>query len=304
MQKVLFEKIKNIEQLAKGQKWQRLVHRPYRYLSGMFFRHFVYANSKKGKIVEVPTFFGAKIQLLLPAGMDIYLLGGKTHSSEIRLTKFLINKLQKGNTFVDIGTHFGFYSLLAAHLVEKEGKVIGIEASHSIFELYQQNIALYSNIQGFHLAATDKASSLSFYEFPILYSEYNTVNPAQFQAAKWLQKNPPKEIIVAGKNVDLLMTELNLIPDFIKIDVEGAEFAAIKGAEEMLIEHHPTIALEYLIDSRENAPHQQAAQFLQKLNYKAHIIDNEGELEYTTNIEAAILQQGLDSDNIIFLKKL
>ncbi len=291
-----------IERLAQAAKWRRLLHAPQRYLSGQYFFRTIYPKTKKGKLVKASTFFGKEMNLLLPAGMDIYLLGAKTHDSEIRLTRWMLNNLNPGNTVLDIGTHFGFYSLLAANLVGDSGKVIGIEASKAVHEVCQQNISGSENIHLFHLAATDEDTELSFYEFPVLYSEYNTIDPEQFEGSDWVKENPPEKITVSGTKADSLLATCNAIPDFIKIDVEGAEAKVIKGLEQTLRDQKPVVALEYLSDERTNSAHAQAAQQLFQQGYMAYFIDVKGLLQNTTNIALDLRKNKIDSDNVIFKK--
>ncbi len=298
----LNHKVNQLERLAQSSKWQRLLHAPFRYIGGQLFHQLIYKNTRKGKLVKANTFFGTDMQVLLPAGMDIFLLGGKTHDSEVRLTRFMLQYLKEGNRVLDVGTHFGFYSLLASKLVGDSGRVIGVEASEAIFQIYKKNTAAAENLTPFHLAATETNGTISFYEFPVLYSEYNTLSPDQFEGEAWLQKNPAKEIKVEGKKLDDLLAEENITPDFIKIDVEGAEDQVIKGLSDTLQKATPLVALEYLADERENTPHQIAEKLLRSFGYRAHLIDKEDQLIPTTDVAKALRQNKIDSDNIIFSK--
>ncbi len=300
MKSDLLNKLDKVERLAKASKIRRLINDPLNYLNGIFYSKFIYPNNKKGKLVRASTFFDDKMHLVLPAGMDIYLLGGKTHDSEIRLAKFLIKHLDENDIFVDVGTHFGFYSLLASKLVGENGQVIGVEASAAIFDIYLKNISQKKNITPNHLAATEKNEVLTFAEFPILYSEYNTFKPEQFESTEWIKKNPPKKIKVEGKKLDSLLFEKNINPKIIKIDVEGAENNVVLGLKKTIDNFHPTIAMEYLVEDRQNTSHKAAAQTLIKSGYSPHIISSHGMLDKINDIDYALSTRKLDSDNIVF----
>ncbi|MFK7809543.1 MAG: FkbM family methyltransferase [Saprospiraceae bacterium] len=300
MKPLLKDRLQKISALALAGKWRRLLHAPKRYVSGQYFFRTTYQKTKKGKLVEANTFFDTSMNVLLPAGMDIYLLGAKTHDSEIRLTLWMLNNLTNGNTVLDIGTHFGFYSLLAAKLVGNNGKVIGIEASKAVHEVCQKNTTSVKNIQLFHLAATDQDAELSFYEFPVLYSEYNTIDPEQFEDSDWVKENPPQQIIVKGTRADTLLQSCNAIPDFIKIDVEGAEAKVISGLKNTLVKHKPIVALEYLSDERTNSAHALAARQLFDFGYQAYFITESGGLKRTNDIGEDMRIGNIESDNVIF----
>jgi len=163
----LLTKLNKIEQLSRGARWTRLFHRPLRYLNGMLFWKLKYNTTKKGSIKRCMTFFNSPMDVVLPAGMDLYLLGAKSHDSEIRLAKYFIRTIQEGQVVLDIGTHFGYYALLAHHLVGQDGRVIGVEASPSIFKIVNKNATDKPTLSIFNFAATAKRRVASFFEFPI-----------------------------------------------------------------------------------------------------------------------------------------
>ena len=302
MSQTLQHKLAAISELAKASKWQRLWHAPFRYIRGQLFFRTTYRRTGKGWLVDAPTFFGTSMKVLLPAGMDVYLLGAKTHDSEIRLTKWLLHNLGNGQTVLDIGAHFGFYSLLAAHLVGPSGRVLSIEASPSVFVVCLENVSRQDNINLFQLAATNEEGSLSFYEYPVLYSEYNTLDPEQFADNYWIQHNPPKAVTVTGKRMDTVLAANDAIPDVIKIDVEGAEDKVIAGLSQTLQRYEPMVAMEFLTSGRSNEPHRRAAELLFDFGYVAYFIDAKGQLRTAGNTIDSLLTNPVESDNIIFKK--
>ncbi len=301
----LLAKLNAIEQLSNGSKWGRLWNNPFRYLSGMLFWKLKYNRTKKGSIKTCTTFFNSSMEVILPAGMDLYLLGAKSHDSEIRLAKYFIRQIQEGQVVLDIGTHFGYYALLAHHLVGQKGRVIGIEASPAIFKIVNKNIANRPELVVFNCAATSKKETISFFEFPMLYSEYNTIYPNQFEEAAWLAENKPQKVTVNGNPMDDLMQELNVIPDFIKIDVEGAEYDVILGLQEIVQKNSPIIAMEYLVNERSNQAHKKAINLLKSYGYQVHLIDEHGKLMQVEiqNLEAIFQSKNITSDNIVLCKR-
>ena len=242
------------------------------------------------------------MHLLLPASTDIYLTGGKSHESEIRLAKFMIHNLAKGDCFVDVGTHYGYFSLLASKLVGNMGQVHSFEAASTTFAMLKKNSRSKDNMQYYHKAVADEKGTITFHEFPNLYSEYNSVDVKQFENNDWFSKLVPQKIIVETIDLSSFFLEKKLSPKLIKIDVEGAELKVITGVVNYIQQHAPLIAMEYLQSERNNTAHRQAVELLQSLSYTYSILDKEGALIVCEDIDAYLAEHRLESDNIVFSK--
>jgi FkbM family methyltransferase len=303
----LEDELEKVKQLAQANKLHRLMHSPFRYLSAQFFRTVFFPLSKKGTLRQADTFMGYPLSILLPSGMDIYLTGGKTHDSEIRLAQFLIQFYKKGNptTFIDIGAHVGYFSLLVSCLIEKmssESRIYTFEAAKGTFGLLKQNLKNRKNIQTFHNALTDSDMDLTFYEFPVLYSEYNTLHVGQFENEKWFQKFKPERNTVKGRTLDSIIKEFNIKNPLVKIDTEGAEAQVISGSRELLTLQNPIIIMEFLTDTTKNEGHFKAFEMLKDMGYQVYFIKNDGELDILKDINSYFTENGLDSDNFVFKK--
>jgi len=298
----LLQRLRATERLARGSKWRRLQRRPLRYLSATLYHRYLYPRRPRGWRRTAMTFFEQPMSLLLPAGTDIFLTGGKSHDSEIRLCRLFIDRLQPGDTFVDVGAHFGFYSLLAARLVGPGGRVLALEAAPASYQVLADNLQQAASATPLHLAAADHDGQVSFYEFPPMYSEYNSLDIDQFEKAPWRQWQAPRKLVVPGRRLDRLLEAEQLTPACIKIDVEGSEDRVIRGLATHLAVARPLIVMEYLAPEKHNLPHREAAGSLQAAGYRAHRIDTGGRLHPCPNIETYLLRQGLDSDNIAFVK--
>ena len=298
----LLRALRRVEQLAALPRLGRLLRRPGRYLYAIGFRLLRYRRTKRGVAGRARTFFGAAMTVLLPAGTDIYLTRGKSHGSEIRLARFLIQHLAPGAVFVDVGAHFGYFSLLAARLVGATGQVLALEASPATYAVLAANVAAAPVVQARHRAASDAPEQLTFYEFPVHYNEYNSLDVEQFAQEKWFQDAPPTQTQVVAITLDSCFPPAAPPPDIIKIDVEGAEFKVIRGATALLRRAAPAVVLEYLEPKRHNAAHRQAAALLAELGYQSHRISPEGLLIACPDLDAHLLAGGIDSDNFVFLK--
>ena len=301
LQDTLHKKLDTVASIAGSTKLQRFLRDPVKYFNAVVLREISYKRTQAEKSVQSTTFFGADMQLLLPSGTDIYLTGGKSHDSEVRLARLLVEVLKAGDSFVDVGAHYGYFTLLASTLVEAGGRVVCIEAAPRTYEVLQQNVAPIANISAYNAAISDREIELKFYEFPNLYSEYNTTDVDQFRNESWFARYPPKESIVKGLTLDSFLEKNNVRPSLIKIDVEGAEHQVIGGAVKHLQQFKPMIVMEYLSSNRGNRPHVQAAQSLLALGYEQYCIDAKGGLSAVENVEHHLRAQQLDSDNIVFV---
>jgi FkbM family methyltransferase len=289
------------ERLARAGKWRRVLKNPARYAQAQWHRKVDYPRTREGMQVKTPTIFGQDMEVILPAGMDIYLLGAKGHDSEIRLTRLLCNVLVEGNTLVDVGAHFGFFSGLAAKLVGSTGTVIACEAAPKTYAVLEKNLADQANTTAHHLAIAAKHGILTFTEFPLAYSEFNTLRPDQFDESDWRFANQPEQVEVPAISLDELIGDG--AADFIKIDVEGAEDVVLAGMTRLLNRPlPPLVCIEYLTAARDNTAHLEAIATLEAAGFKAHEISARGELipSSIAAIDDQLRRLGEDSDNIVF----
>ena len=304
MKAELLQKLSNINESAKAGKVQRFLLNPSKYLLGAFVNKFSYRIKKDASRKSTNTFFNSTMTLDLPAGMDIYLLGAKSHDSEIRLAKYLINVLDKEDVVIDVGAHFGYFTQLMSQMVGSTGKVLSIEASPRNFELLSLNTQDYTNVQTMNIALSDKNEEMTFYEFPTLYSEYNSLLKSQYANEDWMKDAKVNECLITAKTFDSLVTSLPKIK-LVKIDVEGAELSVINGMATFLASGEPLqIVMEYLYGKSNTQNYLEAVALLIKAKFKLFKLNDEGKTE---RLELSELVQHFktsnnDSDNLLFIR--
>lgn len=296
------DKLDDITTLAEGTKLRRWWHNPIKYTLGQIWAKGIYPLNKQVWLTSAGLFFEVPFHVTLPAGLDIFLLGAKSHDSEIRLAKFLIRHLKDGTTFFDVGAHLGYFSLLAGQLTGPSGKVISWEASPTIFAQLKKNVEAFPFINIHNQGMAAEKGDMIFFEFPMLYSEYNSLNSTQYQKASWYAKAKPKEINIKTTSLDEFVKGSTLPPDMIKIDVEGAEAEVIKGGFRIFSDHKPVIIMEFIDKNTLNdvpSAHQEAARLLHEAGYGVYQISKQGfvkELQWSDP-----LSTGFDSDNLVFI---
>jgi FkbM family methyltransferase len=297
---VLLEKLSKAQRYANASKAFRFMNDPFRYSSAMWWQYIAFPFFKSEKEFRIRTFWDSPFTVRLPAGTDIYLSGAKTHPSELSLARYLIKHLSKGSCFWDIGSHFGYFSALAAKICGPEGSVLSVEASPWAFEALGKNVSDIPGVQILQKAVSNAEGWINFYEFPSRYSEYNSIRIDQYKDESWLQSCPPKIHKVPTVSIDQMILAADRIPDIIKIDVEGAEHWVFQGAGELLKSNRPVkLIMEYLPDN----PHKQALKITQEAGWKIYTLDEKGEATLmTTTADEYLESVDLQSDNFLLQK--
>lgn len=189
---------------------------------------------------------------------------------------YMVATLRPGQTVVDIGSNVGFFSLLMARLVSPGGKVIGFEALPALWEKatasVEENGFSNCNIHNVALGAERGRAEL-------VYAPNSTNWGGAFLTFDGLGLPGHERIPV---NVAPLSDFLGSDSvDFLKIDVEGAEFLVLSGAEEILRLHRPIILSELHARQLERVsrvtPRQYVA-YMQGLGYQCSILRGDGSL--------------------------
>src|SRR5215218_676021 len=139
---------------------------------------------------------------------------------------------KQGDIVVDIGAHMGRYTIISSKRVGTKGKVVAIEANPSNFKMLNRNIKLnqLTNVIPLNYAVYSKETKIKLY-LPgeeLGHTTYNTVMSDR-------AKNEDKFVEASANTLDYFL-QLKEITDvnWIKIDVEGAEFEVLKGATNVL----------------------------------------------------------------------
>jgi FkbM family methyltransferase len=147
--------------------------------------------------------------------------GMKFHEEE--LLQYFSPK--EGDVVIDVGAAFGIYTMIASKKVGPKGKVVAIEPQPEIFKLLNCNIKLNKlfNVVPLNYATYSTATKLK------LYSNYSVISERP-------GKNNPGFLEVSGNTLDYLISQVEEVKkiNWIKIDVEGAEFEVLKGATGIL----------------------------------------------------------------------
>ena len=153
--------------------------------------------------------------------------------------EFMVNNIPKQGVLLDIGSNIGSICLPVTKL-RKDITVLCIEASKNIYNHLYHNIDLnrLRNMEAFHFALSDQNSeNVSFYS-PTEKFGKGSLAPVFTTNAEY----------VDTKTLDSFLDELQLTTvDFIKMDVEGFEYAVLKGAATLLTsDDAPDVLFEFV----------------------------------------------------------
>lgn len=141
---------------------------------------------------------------------------------------------KNGDLVVDVGANIGEYSIMAAKMVGKKGKIIAFEPNPEAFWLLQENIKLnqLENIEAINKAVCSKPGKIKIYR----NLETNTMDSIK------RTKTGQDYYIAKSVTLDKALESRKGI-NVIKIDVEGAEYAVIKGGM-LTLKKKPRVIVE------------------------------------------------------------
>jgi len=152
-----------------------------------------------------------------------------------------IEKCRDKSIFLDVGAHIGLYSLPVSQILKSSGKVIAFEPSSSNYEYLVKHIK-YNRIKNIfpHKLVIGKTNidQVVFYEHSVSSSPLGGIIKRT--------KNSSDNFLVTKKpqvSLDSFCKKNELIPDVIKIDVEGSELNVLEGAKNILTKYKPIIFL-------------------------------------------------------------
>jgi FkbM family methyltransferase len=169
---------------------------------------------------------------------------------------------KKGDIVIDIGAHIGRYTITSSKQVGNTGKVVAIEADPDNFEILKRNIALnkLTNVLPLNYAVFSTRTRMKLFE-QSASAKYNSLMLAR--AAK--TKN---YIEVNADTLDSILNQNGIDNvNWIKIDVEGAEFEVLKGSTKTLSGEDVSLFIE--IHNIEDPHHyNNIINFLKSHNYE------------------------------------
>lgn len=191
---------------------------------------------------------------------------------------FTENYLKQGMIAFDLGSNFGQYTLLAARQVGPTGTVHSFEPSKRMFEELKFNVALNGLGQRCvlnNVAVSERAGHAGLTKYAPGYEVYGSLGMTEREMTRCVGCEEVSTI-----RLDDYVTSHGLAHvDFMKIDIEGAELMALRGAEKILSQAKaPTILIELADVNTQSFGYEAVStwDFLVSLGYRMNAIRSRG----------------------------
>ena len=167
--------------------------------------------------------------------------------AEPALFGFLKRTIRPGDVILDVGAFVGLYAVLAARWSGPRGRVVAFEPTPSSAAVARRHFAFNElesgRVQLVEAAVSDRATRATLHQYDAHAMPYvNSLAAAVDTDAR------PATVDVAVVTIDDVCRELKIAPTIIRMDVQGAEIHALRGAREtirsarglsLVVEMHP-----------------------------------------------------------------
>lgn len=170
--------------------------------------------------------------------------------------------IRKGTVVLDIGANFGQMSIEFSKLVGEKGKVFSFEAQEFVFNYLEKNIKNNNilNVEIIKKAIWDK-DDISLY-----FSEPDMNSGAPYSGKSVSTNFEKKEI----KTITIDSLNIQEPISFMKVDIEGADIFALRGAKNTILKNRMPIIFEYLqhMQTEFEISLQDYIEFADSINYR------------------------------------
>jgi FkbM family methyltransferase len=189
---------------------------------------------ERGSRAPVALTGGARIRadLRTPHGRRLYAYGFCEPAAAA-----MLSLLRPGDVAIDGGANIGLFTLMAAARVGPDGRVVACEPSPTTMALLRENVALngYGQVDLREVALAERPGRLRMHVFTP-GSGFSSFAPADTGAGA--------EVEVEVATIDEVAGDLLERTSLVKLDVEGAELLALKGAPRLLEQGRPDFIVE------------------------------------------------------------
>ena len=199
-----------------------------------------------------------------------------------------IIKPKEGDIIIDLGANTGYYTMRLSSIVGKNGKIIAVEANPETCTILRKNCDLnhIQNVEIKNIAISDSESKVILHQSKT-HSGISSIFNKEFNKSKM------NDLTIQATTLDKLLEERFPIVNWIKVDVEGAELAVLRGCENILkITRNILIEIHEHILKQNNENYEEVLDILKKNGFSITLFN-----EYWNSDESP--NQGLKSDYVL-----
>jgi FkbM family methyltransferase len=159
---------------------------------------------------------------------------------ELPVFNYLKRSVQPGAVVLEVGAHIGMFTVLLARWVGSSGQVYAFEPAPRPRAALEDHLSLNRVrewVQVVPAAVSDRSGQAHF--FTCGFSPENTLSPKHTRLPKAEAAETPITTI------DAFCSAHKLVPSLLKIDIEGFELHALRGATRTLTSYRPVVVVEF-----------------------------------------------------------
>jgi len=241
--------------------------------------------------------FGSQVLCRMCDGYQqrLYYFGTQDRKSEELFSRLL----RAGDTVLDVGANIGIYTLLAASKVGVHGRVMSLEPIPETFRELRENVRLNccKDVSLYQVAAwqCNGTVQMGCPMDPRRHADLYGVGIEGIEQSTLTVKAVRIDDLVRSAGISRV--------DFIKMDIEGAELPALRGASEVLWRDRPKLMLEvhHGMTSRFRYEPQDIARFLEPLGYQCYAMNEDYRASLGKRSPALSDLRHDSKDNFLFL---
>jgi FkbM family methyltransferase len=230
---------------------------------------FLSANRLVGRVARsplklIPRSWSVPI-LQGPLRGNRWIVGSQRHAFwlgcyEPDMQRQIAKEISRGGVFYDIGANVGFYSLLASSLIDP-GKVYAFEPLPINVSYLRRHLYLNrrTNVEVLEVAVCDQEGEASFLREPT--------------GSMGHLDNHGKLRVRTSTLDGLLQAQEIPPPDYIKMDIEGAEFRALIGGRDCFQKYKPSLFLA----THGREVREDCCKLLHSWNFKVEVVNEESD---------------------------
>lgn len=170
--------------------------------------------------------------------------------------------VEPGDTVIDIGANLGYYTVLFAEWVGREGQVYSVEPVPLFREILQRNAGSFSQVEVVPYALGGEPATVQM-------GVPETAAPHRHGMTRIVSSEEDATFKAEVRPPEALFGDLFHL-DYVKCDVEGYEGEVLPAMKTLIREHRPVVQVEVAAENRHRI-----FQMMAKLGYRAYFVRGE-----------------------------